>query len=73
MTRQDLADHVRYYNCDPSPIEGINIRGNQIRIINRNDPSKYAYLDTPINNREVPDFVVQRVCMLLGIPLPKKF
>lgn len=54
MTRQELVDHLQINNCQAKPIEGINISGWQIKFINKKYPNFYAYVDMPINNKDVP-------------------
>lgn len=73
MTREDLVDHLQSNNCQAKPIEGINISGWQIKFFNRQYPHCYAYVDMPINGKEVPSFAVERICLMLQIPLPADY
>lgn len=70
MTREDLVKHIQKHGCKSSPVEGINITGWQVKFENKANPEYYAYIDMPINGKEVPDFLVRRTCKLLQIPLP---
>lgn len=73
MTRRELVKWLYDNNCEPKPITGINVTASQIQFVNKTHPNRYAYLDTPINNKELPPHVVERISILLGIPLPKDY
>lgn len=69
MTREDFVDWMIAYNCEPSLVEGINVRGNAVRFINKSN-NRYTYISTPINDFEMPDNLVRRACDNLLIPYP---
>lgn len=69
MTREDFRDWMEAYDCLPDPIHGLNIRGNAVRFVNRNN-NRYTYVSTPINDFEMPDNLVRHCCTQLLIPFP---
>ncbi len=73
MTRAELVKYLQSQNCTSQPIEGINISGWQIKFVNKKNENLYAYIDMPVNGKEVPSFAVERTCLMLQIPLPKEF
>jgi len=69
LTRKEFYDHLIEHNCEVSNFEGINRTANQIEIINKKTQA-YFYIATPIDDRIVPSKIVERACLMLGIPLP---
>ena len=69
MTRDDLFDWVRLKGCLVDPKEGINVRGNSIKVFNP-ATGTHAFIDTPIDDTYVPLPVVYIVCSKLGIEIP---
>ena len=69
MTREDFRDWLHVWNCDPQPIEGVNVTGWSIRFVNRTN-GRYAYLKTPLDDTEMPDNVVRQICDQLLVPYP---
>lgn len=59
-------------NCEVSPFEGLNRTAQQIEFINKKT-GKYFFLSTPINDKEIPSFIVERACLMLGVELPKEY
>lgn len=72
FTRKDFYDHLINNNCEVGDFDGINRTANQIEIINKKTKA-YFYIATPIDDRIVPRFIIERACTRLGIPLPKHF
>lgn len=70
MTKEELVKHIQNNGCKSSPVEGINITGWQVKFENKSNPNNYAYIDMPINDKHVPDYVVRQTCKLLQIPIP---
>ncbi len=73
MTSKEFYDHAIKQNCDVSPIEGLNITGATLRFKNKKNPKLYAHLSLPLGDRELPDAVVQKLCINLGIEFPPGF
>ncbi|HRO43929.1 MAG TPA: hypothetical protein PL009_13920 [Flavipsychrobacter sp.] len=69
MTREDLVEWLKAYECKQEPIEGINVTARQIKFVNEKN-GRYAYIDLPIDDRQVPDYIVMHICGLLGIEYP---
>lgn len=69
MTRADFVDWLIAHGCDKVPIEGINVTGRQIKFVNRRF-NRYAYVDLPIDNREVQDYQIIHICDNLGVAYP---
>lgn len=69
MTREELVLWLNAYDCTQEPIEGVNVTGRQIKYVNPKN-NRYAYIDLPIDDREVPAYLVIHVCMKLGIEFP---
>lgn len=69
MTRQDLVDWLEVNGCQPEPIDGINVTGWSVRFINP-ESNRYAYVKTPIDETDVPDYLVCHLCDQLLIKYP---
>lgn len=67
MTRIDLYDWVIHNGC-----EQIVLPENKARVIKFVNPKNGGggYLELPIDNRGVKDYVVYRICISLGIEIP---
>ena len=71
MTREEVWDWLIAHNCHPEKIEGVNVTGNSIRVVNRDKPSRYAYFKLPINDKIMPCNYVRKLCVDdLWIPCP---
>ncbi len=70
MTKAEFRNYVTSYNCSITPIQGTNVSGLVAKIVNRQFPSQFYYLNFPIDDREMPDKQVAMACELLGIPDP---
>lgn len=73
MTSKEFFDFALKSGCEVSTIEGLNITGTSIRFKNKKNPKLYAHLSLPINDKELPNGVIQKLCINLGIELPKGF
>jgi len=69
MTRSDLYDWLKLHKCEIEPLPEINNTANSIRFVNPKTKGK-AYLQSPINNKQVKDYTVCQICTLLGIEIP---
>lgn len=69
MTREDPVDWLKANDCEQVPLEGINISGRAIKFINRKT-KKHTYIDTPIDDRQIPEYIVAHVCEQLLIHSP---
>ena len=72
LTRNEFYSHLIAKGCEVNDFDGINRTANQIEIINKKT-GKYFYTATPIDDRLVESIVVERGCLRLGVPLPKKY
>lgn len=70
MSREDIYDWIIVHGCEQVQLTGINITGNCIKFINPKFPSASAYLNTPINEQKVYDYIVCQICDQLFIPTP---
>jgi hypothetical protein len=68
MNRSDFADWLNVHGCRAVPIEGINHTGRQIKFIN--NTGQYAYVDLPLDEREIPDYFIIHTCKRLLIDYP---
>ena len=73
MTSKQFFDYAQKNGCEVTPIEGINITGMQIRFINKKNRNLYTHLSLPLNDKDLPSFAIERMCINLGIPLPPGF
>lgn len=69
MTREDLVDWFLHHKCEQEPIEGVNITGWTVKYYNPKTGRTF-YVKTPIDDTDVPDYVVCHGCYQLGIPIP---
>lgn len=69
MTREDLVDWLKANGCDQVPIDGLNITGRAIKIVHKKT-NKHTYIDTPIDDRELPEYVIAHICDQLQINSP---
>lgn len=70
MTREDVWDWLSAHDCVPEIIDGINVTGRSIRVINKKN-SRYAYFKLPIDGTEMPSIYVRKLCEQdLWIPCP---
>lgn len=70
MTREDFRDWMVAYECHPEPMNS-NTTGNTVVFVNSNNKGGYAYITTPINEKEMADNAVRHACNKLGIPYPE--
>ncbi len=73
MTSKEFYDYAIKNDCEVTPIEGLNITGISLRFKNKKNPKLYTHLSLPLSNKELPDGVIQRLCINLGISLPTGF
>lgn len=73
MTSKEFYNYAIKNNCEVTPIEGLNITGISLRFKNKKNPKLYAHLSLPLSDKGLPDVVVQRLCINLGISLPPGF
>jgi hypothetical protein len=73
MTREEFVDWVQLNNCEPDPIEGINVTAWSIRFVNKANQKLYTYISTPIDTRHMPEHLIRLACVQPGIPIPTKF
>lgn len=69
LTRQDLYDYFMSNDCEVGTFEGINRTTRQIEIVNKKTGA-YFYIATPIDDRFVEYKIVERACLMLGLPIP---
>ncbi|MBE2288403.1 MAG: hypothetical protein IAE95_02525 [Chitinophagaceae bacterium] len=69
MTREDFADWLRAHDCEQVVMDGINHTGRQLKFVNRKT-NGYAYIDLPLDDRELPDYVIIHACKRLIIGHP---
>lgn len=69
MTREEFVEWLQAYGCTPEPIEGINVTGWSVKYHNPKT-GRYQYVHTPIDDTEMPDYVICHACQNLGIPTP---
>lgn len=70
ITREDLKDWMEQNGCELEVMAGLNMTGHQIKVVNKNLPHHYVYLDLPIDGRPVPHFAVCDICDQLNILYP---
>lgn len=68
MTREDLYDWLTVHKCTVEPLP-TNTKGNAIKMFNPST-NRYAYIDTPINDKPVNDYTVCKICFILGVECP---
>lgn len=71
MTRADLYDWLEVKGCKPAPLVGINNTANVVKMVNLKFPGAEAYINTPINDKQIPDFAVCKICNELYIDCPE--
>lgn len=69
MTRADLVDWLKAQGCEQQPFDGVNHTGRSIKFYHPKT-RRYAYIDLPIDDREVPDYTVAHICDNLFIDIP---
>ena len=69
ITRKELVAHIQAHGCIIQPLPEINNSANAIVFFNPRTRGR-AYLSTPINDGRMIQIHVERVCVLLGIPIP---
>jgi hypothetical protein len=70
LTRQEFYDYLISKDCEVGTFEGVNRTiTNQIEIINKKTGA-YFYIATPIDDRFIPYKIVERACLMLGLPIP---
>lgn len=69
MTNEDLKDWVECQGCIFEPIDGINVTGWSLKVINPKN-RKFTYLSGPFDGKRVPAWVVRDACRELGIETP---
>ena len=67
MTKSDLYDWIRSHNCIQKQLP--SYKANVIMFENPKS-GREAWLDLPIDDSEVRDFTIVRICGNLGIPYP---
>jgi hypothetical protein len=72
LTRKEFYDHLVKKGCSVGTFEGLNRTSNQIEIINEKT-GKYFFIATPIDDKYVQSFVVERACLMLGVEPPTKY
>lgn len=67
MTKQELLDYLVMYGCELRPT-----RDHEPLVIFILNPrnGQEAFLDLPINNRQLRDYTILRICTKLCIPVP---
>lgn len=73
MTSKEFYEYAQKNDCEVTPIEGLNITGPALRFKNKKNSKLYAHLSLPLNDKELPNGVIQRLCINLGIQLPPGF
>jgi len=69
VTRADLVDWLKEQGCEQIPFEGLNISGRSIKFFNPKT-GRHTYVDTPVDEREIPDFAIAHICDQLLIKSP---
>lgn len=69
MTRADLVDWLIANGCEHMPLEGVNHSGRVIKFRNPKT-NRHTYIDTPIDDKELPDFLIAQTCEQLLISSP---
>ena len=69
MTREDLIDWLKSEGCQQAPLHGINVTANAIKIYNPKT-GRSTYIETPIDDRQIPDFAVAHICEQLLVKSP---
>jgi len=67
MTKSDLLDWVAAHGCTIEPLS--EARARVLRIKNPSNGGT-AWVDLPINDRQMRDYSVFKMCYGLGIPIP---
>lgn len=68
MTRADLRDWYMVHNCEITTLNEWH-KGNAVRVTNPKN-GNHVFLDMPIDERPVKNYLVCKTCMQLGIPIP---
>jgi hypothetical protein len=69
MTKEEFKDWVIEKGCYFETIEGINVSGNSVKIINKRFGT-YYYLSLPFNEKQMPDKQICHACEQLYIAAP---
>jgi hypothetical protein len=70
MTKEEFRDYVTANNCKFEPIDGINHTGRSVKIVNNKYNWAYFYFRLPIDESEMPDYIICDACEELHIPPP---
>jgi hypothetical protein len=68
MTKNDLIDWVRLHGCEIEPLP--EYKAQVLFIRNPEKPGARAYINLPIDDKELNHIAVYRVCVKLEIPYP---
>ena len=69
MTRSDFVDWLEAHGCVREVMDGLNLTGRQLKY-RHPVTNGYAYIDLPIDDREIPDYQVMHACKRLIIEHP---
>lgn len=61
MTREHLKMWLEAHDCEMTVFEPINGTRPCVKFINKTN-GRYTYFELPIDDREMPDSVVRRIC-----------
>lgn len=71
MTRAEFKDWVKENDCSIYVIDGINVTGASVKIVNNKYPTQYTYLRMlPMDDRRLPTFLICDACDDLNIRRP---
>ena len=69
ITRDDLRNWLIKHGCIAIPLKEINNTAKAIKFVNSQNGT-HAYLDTPIDETPMKEYLICHICVQLAVPIP---